>query len=410
MYWPLTKTFYIGCLFALCISNGVFAASTDATWSAWFSAQINQHPDIVAAREQMNAALSMAEASEQPLYNPELETEFEHEGSDDNYRIGVSQTIDWWGKRGVRKSQARFSRTAARQAFEFTLQTKTAEALQAIIEWQAADQQLDLARGQETRLDTLVALVKNREQAGDLGQVDVEMVFLGLSQTFNATVKAQVQSRQAEAHLRELLLDWSPKLAQISDQFWHANKIAPVEQWLNEHPAVLAARARWQVVQQSAELARRATKADPTFGINVGETGEDDVVSLTFSMPLNVRNNFSAEARAASQQAISAQAEYQALRRKQQFAIEASQAVFREYQQRFKHWQSLMQGRGERIGQLLEKQWRSGDLSTTEYLLASQQRADGLAAGIELRTQFRLTHIDWLLQSGQINTVLVALK
>ncbi len=45
-------------------------------------------------------------------------------------------------------------------------------------------------------------------------------------------------------------------------------------------------------------------------------------------------------------------------------------------------------------------------MSTTEYLLALQQRADGLVAGIELETQFQLARIDWLFQTGQLATAL----
>ena len=123
-------------------------------------------------------------------------------------------------------------------------------------------------------------------------------------------------------------------------------------------------------------------------------------------MPLNVRNNFTAEVRAANQEALSAEAQYRAIRRKQQFAIESSRATLGEFQQRFERLKTLMRGRGERSENLLAKQWSSGDMSTTEYLLALQQRTEGLVAGIELQTQFQLARVNWLLQSGQLNTVL----
>ena len=62
-----------------------------------------------------------------------------------------------------------------------------------------------------------------------------------------------------------------------------------------------------------------------------------------------------------------------------------------------------MNGRGKHSGDLLHKQWQSGDISTTEYLLALQQRAEGLNAGIELQSQYQLSQIDWLLQVGQVH-------
>ena len=410
MRWCVFKRFIAGCICTLYLPGAVFAAPSDSSWEHWFVSQIKQHPDAIAAEETMNSVMSMAEGRERPLYNPELETEFEREGPDNNYRIGINQTIDWRDKLAVRKQQAGFSRAAARQTFELSLQQEMADALQALIEWQAASSHSALALQQETQLETLLDLVTERQQAGDLGQVDAELTFLSLSQKLNATAQAQVQLKRVEARLRERLPGWSPERAQIPEQFWPDVNPEQTAAWLDAHPAVLAARYEWDVLQQAAELARRETKADPTFGVNAGQTDADGVLAVTFSIPLNVRNNYSAEARAASQQALSAEARYRATRRRQQRAIEASTAALAEFQQGYARWQSLLQGRGERRENLLEKQWRSGDMNTTEYLLTLQQRTEGLVAGIELHAQFQLARLDWLLQTGQINAALTRLK
>lgn len=407
MYRYLSKCLILGVVCTLSLSGTAIAASPNLEWAPWFQNQIYQHPEIIAAREKMNAAFSAAEGRQNPLYNPKLETEIEREGDNDNYSVGISQTIDWWDKRGTRKQQAGFSRTAARQAYELVVQQKIAESLQTLIEWQAANQQSELALQQETQMETLITLITKRQSVGDLGQVDAELALLSFSQKLNETAHAQVRLRQSEAQLRELLSDWSPKRSEsISVAFWSFNIPRSASHWVDEHSAVTAAKAEWEVIQQSAKLVQLESKAEPTFGINAGKTGDDNVVALTFSMPLNIRNNFSAEVRAANQEALSAEAQYRAIRRKQQFAIESSRATLSEFQQRFERLKSLMRGRGERIESLLEKQWSSGDMSTTEYLLALQQRAEGLVAGIELQTQFQLARIEWLLQSGQLTTVL----
>jgi hypothetical protein len=127
-------------------------------------------------------------------------------------------------------------------------------------------------------------------------------------------------------------------------------------------------------------------------------------------MPLNIRNNFSAQARAANQQALAAEANFLSIMRKQRFSIQSSIDTLLTYQKNYQRWQQLMDGRGKRSGDLLQKQWQSGDVSTTEYLLALQQRAEGLKAGIDLQSQFQLSQIDWLLQVGQIKTVLQQLS
>ncbi len=407
----LFRYFTIWAVIILLNPTLVLAEQAKPNWQAWLLSQVEQHPEIIAAREQMNSYYSLAEARERPLYNPELDTEYEREGKSNNYRLGVNQTLDLWGKRDTRKQQAGFSRILAQQNYELIVQQKIAESLQALIEWQAASRQSELALQQESQMDTLISLVTERQATGDLGQVDAELTLLSFSQRLNDTAQAQAQLKQVEARLRELLPEWSAEAAQVPENLWSntdtfSGSTEQTEQWLNSHAAVAAARAEWEVLQQSAELASLETKADPTIGINAGKSGGDNVVAMTFSIPLNIRNNFNAESRAANQEALAAEAQYMAIKRRQKFAIEASHSALQEYQQRFERWQSLMQGRGERSGNLLEMQWQSGDLSTTEYLLALQQRSEGLAAGIELGTQFQLARIDWLLQIGQLNAAL----
>jgi outer membrane protein, heavy metal efflux system len=407
------RIIFVGAL-AASYSAGASANSEDADWRRWLNNQIDQHPDVLAAREVMNAAFSFAEGRDQPLYNPELETAYEQKGDFNNYQLGLSQTIDVWGKRGVRKQQGAFSRTAAKQNYQIVKQRQTARALKAILQWQASKQQADLARAQEQQLEPLLGIVKERQQAGDLGAIDAEMTILSLSQKLYATAQAMTAYRQAEAALNEVLPGLTYDKAIIPKQLWDAinamsKSSGKAKAWLDNHPTVLAARMEWDVLHQEAELAQRETKAEPTIGINTGKDDEEDYVGLTLSIPLNVRNNFSARARAANQIALSAEAKYLSIRRKQEFAITAASETLREYQQRYDYWQALMKGRGKRSESLLEKQWRSGDLSTTEYLLTLQQRTEGLLAGIELQSQFQLARIDWLLQTGQITQALTQL-
>ena len=380
------------------------------TSTSWLSMQVNKHPDIIAAKEEMNAAFSNAEGNKQPLYNPELETGYEREGDGNNYSIGVSQTIDWWDKRETKEQQANFSLTQASKHFDFLVQEKTAQALQALVTWQAAKKQAVIAQEQEKQLETLLDIVKDRQKAGDLGQVDAELTFLSLSQMLNVTAKVQVQLKQAEAQTKELLRDWTPDKEVIPAQGLTITNYQLSPQWLEQHPLVLAAKAQWQITRSDAQLALLETKADPTIGFNAGKNDRENVLGVTFSMPLNIRNNYSAQARAANQQAIAAEANFRSVMRKQRFAIQSSTDTLITYQKNYQRWQQLMDGRGKRSGDLLQKQWQSGDVSTTEYLLALQQRAEGLNAGIELQSQFQLSQIDWLLQVGQIKAATLQLS
>ncbi|MDO7086712.1 TolC family protein [Pseudocolwellia sp. AS88] len=395
---------------SLAILINIQSVNAQTTSTSWLSMQINKHPDIIAAKEEMNAVFSNAEGNKQPLYNPELETGYEREGDANNYSIGINQTIDLWDKRETKEQQANFSLTQASKHFDFLVQEKTAQALQALVTWQAAKKQAVIAQEQEKQLETLLDIVKDRQKAGDLGQVDAELTFLSLSQMLNVTAKVQVQLKQAEAQTKELLRDWTPDKEVIPAQGLTITNYQISPQWLEQHPLVLAAKAQWQITRSDAQLALLETKADPTIGINAGKNDRENVLGVTFSMPLNIRNNYSAQARAANQQAIAAEANFRSVMRKQRFAIQSSTDTLITYQKNYQRWQQLMDGRGKRSGDLLQKQWQSGDVSTTEYLLALQQRAEGLNAGIELQSQFQLSQIDWLLQVGQIKAATLQLS
>ena len=395
---------------SLAILINIQSVNAQTTSTSWLSMQINKHPDIIAAKEEMNAVFSNAEGNKQALYNPELETGYEREGDANNYSIGINQTIDLWDKRETKEQQANFSLTQASKHFDFLVQEKTAQALQALVTWQAAKKQAVIAQEQEKQLETLLDIVKDRQKAGDLGQVDAELTFLSLSQMLNVTAKVQVQLKQAEAQTKELLRDWTPDKEVIPAQGLTITNYQLSPQWLEQHPLVLAAKAQWKITRSEAQLALLETKADPTIGINAGKNDRENVLGVTFSMPLNIRNNYSAQARAANQQAIAAEANFRSVMRKQRFAIQSSTDTLITYQKNYQRWQQLMDGRGKRSGDLLQKQWQSGDVSTTEYLLALQQRAEGLNAGIELQSQFQLSQIDWLLQVGQIKAATLQLS
>jgi len=390
------------------------ATPAESNWARWIVGQVNEHPNVAAAKQALQASLHTAKGREQAIYNPELETEIEREGKYDNYRLGISQSVDWWDKRDVRKRQASFSRLAAKQSYQQTVQLKTAEVLRALIRWQATKDRATLARQQESQLDSLLVIIGQRQQTGDLGLIDTELTYLSLSEQLNATAVAMADFKKAEAQLRELLANWSVEqfasTALIPESLWTVVDTGDDELWLDSHPAVVGSKARWSELQQGSVLARRESKADPRLGINAGQSGQEDVVALTFSIPLNIRNNYSAVVRAANAKALAAEATFYAVRRKQQAAIEAAGDTLLAYQQQYRRWENIMAGRGERSLQLLDKQWRNNDMSTTQYLLASQQRNQGLLAGIELRQQFQAARVDWLLQTGSINAALIQLS
>jgi len=375
-------------------------------WKNWLKNQIENHPELIAAKQQLKAQLFLAEGRTRPLYNPELETEFERQENADNYRIGINQTLDVWGKRSNRRQQAEFLRLAAEQTYAQTYQEKLTEALSVLATYQASKARYLLAQQQEQQIDTLFKLVKNRQRAGDLGQIEVNFSLASLAQRLNETAQAMADFRTAETRVWELFPSLPSDKSEVPAQLWQVN-IGPASDdssrdLVESHPSILLAKAQWEIHKETAELARLDAKAEPTLGINAGRDGNEDVVGLTFSIPLNVRNNFSAEQKAAAEEALSAEAAYRAVHRQQQFQIQAAASIAQQYQKQLQRLKSLLPQSSEQSQKLLEQQWRTGDLSTNDYLLALQQSMAGALSGIELQEEFQLAAIDWLMATGQM--------
>jgi outer membrane protein TolC len=390
------------CLIVLTLSDSVIAKETDID-SIWLSNQIAKHPQIIAAKQALSGDMFQADSLENALYNPELSSDLGKEGSDNTYTIGINQTFDITNKRGSRKQQAVFSRVVAQINYELLLQNKMAQALKTLISWKAIKKQSDLLVQQEKQLEDLLEIVKKRTQSGDLGQLDAELAYLSLSQRFGQTAKIQVEMRRIESQIRELLPDWNNNT--FSSNLWQNSIVideSPID-YIDNHPLVQKAKSQWEIALLESQLAKKNKKADPSFGLEAGKLGSDNVLSLSFSIPLYVRNDFSLQYKAANQHAMAAEANVHAERRTQLYSIKASQSAVKEYSKRFLKWQTLMRGRGENSENLLQKQWNIGDISTSEYLLTLQQRTEGLIAGIELEQDYNLSIIQLLHDTAQLN-------
>lgn len=395
---------------SLSVSANTFAFEAKGLSNKWLTEQISKHPDIIAANESMNAVFSKTEGSKLPLYNPELTTGYEREGDGNNFSIGINQTIDLWNKKETRTEKGRYSLTAASKRFTYTVEEKTAQALQALIKWQAAKSKSLLAFQQEKELEVLLNIVIERQKAGNLGQVDAELTFLNLSQLLSKTARVQAEFKTIQAQVKELLPDWTPDIQSYPIDGLGVTNFQVSDQWVSQHPLVLEAKALWQIKKTEAQYALLETKADPTVGLSAGKNARENIVGVTFSMPLNIRNDYSANAKAANQQTNAEEANFQSIYRKQKYVVQASTDALISNKKYLDRWLKLMNGRAESSAQLLQKQWQIGDLNTSQYLLALQQRAEGLYAGIELQAQFKLSEVEWLLNVGQLSLATKSLK
>eukprot|EP00493_Phyllostaurus_siculus_P024610 UN24950 len=205
-----------GLVLSLCMAVS-FSVATYAKQKSisWLDSQINKDPEVVAAKELLNASNHRAKSLTKAVYNPELEASYEKEGDFDNYSIGISQTIDFWDKQSANKSIGEIGVYANQQQLLSLLDSKKANALTAIVNWQAAKKVAQLLSEREEQLQTLVGIVEDKRKAGLLEPLDAELVYLNLSQIFSEISESQIALKNAEVKVQELLPDWTPNTTNL---------------------------------------------------------------------------------------------------------------------------------------------------------------------------------------------------
>ncbi len=381
-------------------SYSVMAKESSVTW---LDAQINKDPEVIKAKELLQATNYQAKSLTQAVYNPNLEASYEREGDFDNYSIGLSQTIDVWDKQSINKAIGEIALYARKQQLLSLLEFKKAGAISTLISWYSAQKAAKISIEREKQLQILLDIVEEKRSAGILGPLDAELVYLNLSQVLSEIAQYQIGLKNSEVKIQELLPDWTSDQAIIIPLELGVSKYSLNMEWIEQHPYVQVAKAKWKAQQTQAKLRTIAHKANPTIGINAGQNGEENTLGLTFSMPLNIRNNYSDSIKAAHSEANAAEANFRSIYRKQTFEAKANYEYVVAIQKYYKQWQRLISGIVENSAKLLKSRWEAGDMNTSDYMIVLNQRAEGLQAGIQLEKQFKLAEIEFLLSIGQIS-------
>ena len=136
MYIYLRNT---GVFLSLCIAVGFSFTSYGKEKSmSWLDKQINKDPEVIEAQELVQASSHRAKSLNQAIYNPEFEASYEKEGDFSNYSIGLSQTIDIWDKQSLNQDIGEVAFYTNQQKLLNVLESKKADTLIALINWQTA--------------------------------------------------------------------------------------------------------------------------------------------------------------------------------------------------------------------------------------------------------------------------------
>ncbi|WP_159660715.1 TolC family protein [Alcanivorax xiamenensis] len=380
------------------------AAADTSTWARWVSREMADLPASRAIEAGLQRDRAETRAQAQPLYNPELNVGYEN-SAETTRTVGLGQTLDWSGKArsGARLGEARAQLAQIRA--DKARARLSVEVLSALAAYDAAQARLRGVREQEQRLSDLLALVRKRERAGDLGQVDAQLSYLALSRTQQALADAESDATATTTRLRAVLDKAAPDYPLPAADRWAPSGTLVMDAVRAEQSYDLRlARLQVMVAERQVELARKQRRTDPSFGVTFGREGEDNLWGLDFSLPLPLFNTGKAEYQAALADGDARRALLAQQQRAMSAGVEGALSDYQQRRDRWRTWRDLSGNRLADAADLLHRTWQLGEITTQDYLQGLNQRQDALLAGIALRESMQKAWLEWLYQSAQLDS------
>lgn len=391
------RVYALGLVMLLCAP---LAAAGEQDWARWLQGRLAELPASGALQARLDADLAESRALAQPLYNPELNIGYEN-SAETTRTVGLSQTLDWSGKGRAGDRIGQVAGELARLRGEKAAAGLAADALRALIDFDAARARLAAAREQEQRLQRLTDLVRRRERSGDLGRVDATLAYLSLARVQRALADAESAATAATVTLRERLAVTAPGRPLPNADRWRSLDGEPDAGARLPHSYDLRlAERQLLLAERATDLARKDKNTDPTLGLRVGREGGESLWGLDFSLPLPLFNTGAPEYRAALAGAERRRALLEKTRNDLLARLEGALADYRQRRARWRQWRELAGAPLADSDDLLERVWRQGELTTQDYLRALDERLRTRLAGVELRQAMQRAWVHWLRQSA----------
>ena len=360
-------------------------------------------PEVQAARADVEAANARLRAASQPVYNPSLSLEAEN-ADVDRRTAGLSLPLDLSGKRRARTSQAEAEQRSREASYELLRRDIASRWLKAWSSAALAARQRELGEHRVSLMRRFDALAAERLAVGDISSPERDLAGLALGEAQIQQASLAGNEAMARAALEAIAGDAVTPPPLPAGLPPVSASIVPTA--LDEQPELVKLRADEAGAQAGIAVARAARLPDPTVSLTGGRvnTGArtDQVIGVSVSMPLPVLNSGRAEIDAAIAEAGAAAATLRA----RQLVTRAS---LRETQSRYDAL--LAAGNAFRAGRaaafedratLLEKLWRAGEISTSDYLVQLKQNLDTALSALVLESQAWQAWLDYLAAAGRL--------
>jgi len=383
-------------------SDSDSAQNAPAALSNFIKNAMVDNPDRIAAKADVQSARAAVRASDQAIYNPELELDYE-DAEVKTESIGISQTIDWGDQQGSRTEVAQAELQKALANYEQASQSFISDLLTRQAQYQTGNELAQLSRETLGLMEEFRQIAERRFQAGDLNQVELNLAQLAYNQALMVQANALSNSIEAREKLRAILGSLPSSIPALPEQLPEPELDSELQAFLQQLPVIRAQLAEVQAARQQVALRKSEKAWDPTIAISSGSEGDKSLLGINLSIPLNIRNSFSAEVDVAQQNLIASEQRAQVAYRDVRAQLIVTTERYRNLLNAWNSWREHSRNRVQQQLRLIKQLWQAGDMSATDYLLQLKQALETQATGLELRNQLWQVAFDWMSLTNTID-------
>lgn len=358
------------------------------------------NPAVKSAQEKLEAEIARGRSLGQALYNPTLDLEYEN-ADQSSKSVGLSQTIDWRGKRTTNQNLARIRTEKARLEYKIARNNVMASIARAISDYERTNEILSLREKSLKSAIRLASYAQSRHQQGDITLKELQTANLALFKARtdkNNALSSMLSAKQlVEALTGVEAMHWSLK--------YLSNLAIPALETSveRESPTLLLSQVSYFEKKAEVEVARKRRSVDPTVGVKYGKEGNNDLVGINISLPLPVRNTYSDDLIASQKDMQSSEFDYQNRQRLYEATLISNHSRISLLSSSWQSWQKgdvkSLDNQYDLMSRLLE----NDEISTLNYLLEIEQLFQTEEAIIEMRFNLEIAWIDWFELTGNFN-------
>jgi len=349
------------------------------------------HPSLLSIEASQRAVEARAQGKARSIYNPVFAIGYVN-NRDREKEIGISQTIDWSGKRRSRTKVGRAEVVASKSAYSLAKKGLLTAVLQSLTEYQTALQIYKVAEDRTRLSEDFLKLAQRRNLAGELPRSELLTAMLALSESQAVKNEASSELSQSKENLIALVGEeravW-PNLVGVPVADDARTFVYDIETL----PEIILARNQIEIFRAQINVARSERKPDPTIGVTVGQEGggsriDDEprrtTAGLRLSLPIPIWNSYKAEVRAAGADLNQSEQNYFVVENQVTARLEATMNRYQSAANAWNEWskQGAMPLSVQR--DLLKRLLEAQEISAVDYLVQLNQTFEVENTSIEL--------------------------